>query len=259
VNREIAEDRRLVLPVWHNIEQSEILRHSPQLADVLAASTARGIETVAAELLKKLRPSESPLIIARDFLISKGVTPPVVTDEWWLDLVEIKESDLRFPDLNHNRRWIFPLPYIAEDSGRSRGLNLGWSALQLDWAAEGEGLGLCQISDPEEIHAFLRRWPGLMECARDNPGTLAMYAPQLTIPGLDDGFADVFDTLMKPGRKDAYQMPGYGGPPKTTDGKPPLCGELVAWRHPMSRDARFNGEVFTVETAHDEVHVFWAR
>jgi hypothetical protein len=102
----------------------------------------------------------------------------------------------------------------------------------MDWAEDGEDRGLCQISAPDQVHAFLRRWPGLMECARENPGTLAMYAPQLTIPGLDDGFADVFDELMKPGRKDAYQMPGYGGPPETTNGKPPVCGELIAWRHP---------------------------
>jgi antirestriction protein len=27
----------------------------------------------------------------------------------------------------------------------------------------------------------------------------------------------------------------------------------------MARDARLGGEVFTVETGHDEVHVFWAR
>lgn len=27
----------------------------------------------------------------------------------------------------------------------------------------------------------------------------------------------------------------------------------------MARDARLGGEVFTIETAHDEVHVFWAR
>jgi hypothetical protein len=27
----------------------------------------------------------------------------------------------------------------------------------------------------------------------------------------------------------------------------------------MARDARLSGEVFTVETAHDEVHVFWTR
>lgn len=232
VSREIAEDRRLVLPVWHDIGPSEILRHSPPLADVLAVSTARGIDAVATELLKKLRPNESPLIVARDFLISKGLVPPVVTDEWWLDLVEIKESELRFPDLNNNRRWIFPLPSRAENTVRSRGLNLAWSALQMDWAAEGEDLNLCQISDPEAVHAFLRRWPGLMECARENPGTLAMYTPQLTIPGFDDGFADVFDALMHPGRKDAKQMPGYGGLPETTNGEPPLCGELIAWRHP---------------------------
>lgn len=27
----------------------------------------------------------------------------------------------------------------------------------------------------------------------------------------------------------------------------------------MARDAQLNGEIFTVETAHDEVHVFWVR
>ncbi|MAK81333.1 toll/interleukin-1 receptor domain-containing protein [Phenylobacterium sp.] len=251
VSREIAEDRRLVLPVWHEVGQAEILKHSPPLADVLAVSTARGIDFVAGELLKKLRPEESPLIVARDFLIAKGVTPPVVTDEWWLDLVEIKESVLRFPDLNHGRRWIFPLPHRLDDRGRARGLNLGWSALQMDWAEEGEDLGLCQLSPPDQVHAFLRRWPGLMECARDNPGTLAMYAPQLTIPGLDDGFADVFDDLMAAGRKDAYQSPGYGGPPETTDGEPPLCGELIAWRHPTFGNYASRELSYTFVDAHN--------
>ena len=232
ISREIAEDRRLVLPVWHRIEQAEILRHSPPLADVLAVSASRGIEAVASELLKRLRPVESPLIVARDFLIEKGVVPPVVTDEWWLDVVEVKESVLRFPDLNLGRRWIFPLPNREMDRGRARGLNLAWSALQMDWVEEGEGLGLCQLTDPERVHAYLRAWPGLLECAEANPGTLAMYAPQWTIPGLDNGFSDVFDALMNPARKDAYRMPGYGGPPDTSDGKPPLCGELISWRHP---------------------------
>ena len=231
VSREIAEDRRLVLPVWHGIGPTEILRHSPPLADVLAVSTTQGMEFVARELLKRLRPDESPLIVARDFLIDKGVTPPVVTDEWWLDLVEMKESVLRFPDLNLGRRWIFPLPH-RDDRGRARRLNLGWSALQADWAAEGEDRSLCQLTPPEQIHEYLRSWPGLMECALEHPGTLAMYAPQVTIPGLDDGFADVFDKLMKPRRKDAYQIPGYGGPAETTTGEAPLCGELIAWRHP---------------------------
>ena len=40
------------------------------------------------------------------------------------------------------------------------------------------------------------------------------------------------DPLLDPVRSDAYQMPGYGGRPETTDGQEPLCGELITWRHP---------------------------
>ncbi|MDQ6712925.1 MAG: toll/interleukin-1 receptor domain-containing protein [Candidatus Dormibacteraeota bacterium] len=87
VAREIAEDRKVVLPIWHRIDRDQILKYSPPLADVFAVSSVRGMEAVVNVLLKKLRPEESPLIVARDFLISKGVPPPIVTDEWWLDLL----------------------------------------------------------------------------------------------------------------------------------------------------------------------------
>ncbi len=232
VAREIAEDRQLVLPIWHGVDRDEILKYSPPLADVVAISSARGIDAVVNELLKKLRPEQSPLIVARDFLISKGLSPPIVTDESWLDLVEVKEAQLRFPDLNLGRRWIFPLPFPEADRGKERGLNIAWTALQMDWASDGEERNLCHLTHPERVHEFLRKWPGLFDCSRANPGVLAMYAPQLTIPGFDDGLADVFNKLMDPTRDDAYQMPGYGGRPETTDGKAPLCGELIAWRHP---------------------------
>ena len=97
VARETAEDRQLILPIWHRIDRDEILQYSPPLADVFAVSSARDMDAVVNQLLKKLRPEESPLIVARDFLISKGASPPIVTDEWWLDLVEVKEVQLRFP------------------------------------------------------------------------------------------------------------------------------------------------------------------
>jgi TIR domain len=231
VAREVSEDRQLILPIWHHIGRDEIVRYSPPLADLIGVSSDLGMDAVVTALLKKLRPEESPLIVARNFLISKGVSPPIVTDEWWLDLVEFKEAELRFP-LNVGRRWIFPLPFPEAARGKERGLNIAWTALQWDWAFDGEERNLCQLTHPEELHTFLHEWPGLYECARANPGVLAMYAPQLTIPGFDDGFDDVFDALMDPKRHDAYQMPGYGGPPATTDGKEPLCGELIAWRHP---------------------------
>src|SRR5882757_2165987 len=33
VAREIAEDRRLILPIWHNVTANDIVRYSPPLAD----------------------------------------------------------------------------------------------------------------------------------------------------------------------------------------------------------------------------------
>jgi TIR domain len=251
VAREIAEDRQLILPIWHRIDRGEILQHSPPLADVFAVSSARGMEGVVNELLKKLRPEESPLIVARDLLISKGVVPPIVTDEWWLDLVEIKEANLRFPDLNLGQRWIFPLPFPGADRGKKRGLNIAWTALQMDWASDGEERNLCQLTHPGRVHEFLQKWPGLLECSRANPGVLAMYSPQLTIPGFDDGLADMFDELMDPARGDAYQMPGYGGRPETTDGQEPLCGELIAWRHPTFGNYTGRELAYSFVDAHD--------
>ncbi len=231
VAREVAEDRQLILPIWHQIGRDQILKYSPPLADVVAISSVRGMDAVLTELLKKLRPQESSLIVARDFLIKKGINPPIITDEWWLDLVEVKEAQLLYPDLNVGRRWIFPLPFPEANHGRERGLNIAWTALQMDWALDGEERKLCQLTHPERLHEYLREWPGLIECSRANPGVLAMYAPQLTIRGFDDGLADVFDDLMGPARRDAYQLIGYDDP-ETTDGKKPLCGELIAWRHP---------------------------
>ena len=81
------------------------------------------------------------------------------------------------------------------------------------------------------MHGYLREWPGLLECARRNPATLALYAPQLTIPGFDDGFSDVFDDLMSPEKFSSSKALRYGGA-ETMDGNPPLCGDFVAWRHP---------------------------
>src|SRR5215471_3483174 len=83
---------------------------------------------------------------------------------------------------------------------------------------------------PERIHRYLRKWPGLLECGRANASILALYTPQLTIPDFDDGFADVFDELLKFSYQDSLQFFSYDNP-DTFDGKEPLCGEAIAWRH----------------------------
>jgi len=230
VAREMHEGRELLLPVWHGVDHAQIVGHSPPLADVRAVSSSSSLESVVTELLRRVRPEESPLIVARDFLISKGLTPPIVTDEWWLDVVEFKEGQLRFPDLTVGR-WIFPLPYDAPDQGRERGLNVAWTALQMDWMQEGNEEKYCQVTHPERIHRYLRKWPGLLECCQANPSILALYTPQLTIPGYDDGLVDAFDDLLRSTYRESLHFFGYSGP-DTIDSKEPLCGEAIAWRHP---------------------------
>jgi TIR domain len=228
--RDMSGDTGIILPVWHNISQNEILLHSPPLADTLGIPTSRGLDYAVKQLLKRIRPEESPLIVARDFLIKKGVVPPVVTDEWWLDIVEIKEGTLKFPDLNNEMRWIFPLPHGFNERGRERGLNIAWTALQMDWVEEVNSGNISQITPPEKIHEFLKKWPGLLECATANAAILALYAPQLTILGNDAGFENEFDLLLDPMNRNAFAPSGYGAA-STVDGREPLCGELISWRH----------------------------
>jgi TIR domain len=228
VAREMAGTRTIVLPVWHNIDRDEILLQSPPLADVVAVNSNAGLTAVVDRLLQTIRRSESPLVIARQRLQDMAVSTPSTADDWWLDITELKQWLFAFPDCT--QRWIFPLPFQTERTSYERGMNLTSTALQLDWCYEAEERGLCQLTHPEILHAFLRAKPGMVETARQSPGTLAMYAPQLTLPEYDDGLADVFEALLDPERKDGFEMPGYGGW-ETVDGKAPACGELIAWRH----------------------------
>ncbi|HLG57929.1 MAG TPA: toll/interleukin-1 receptor domain-containing protein [Vicinamibacterales bacterium] len=55
VAKAIVEDRKVILPVWHHIGRDEIAGHSPTLADMIGVDSARGIDEVAAELVRALR------------------------------------------------------------------------------------------------------------------------------------------------------------------------------------------------------------
>jgi hypothetical protein len=191
-SREMIEGKDLILPIWHRVGAQDVMQYSPPLADKKAGSSRDGINSLIRDLIKKIKPDESPLIVARDYLTKLNVDIPPISDEWWLDMVEYKEF-LKYPDTNVGKRWIFPLPFPNEDYGLKRGRNIASTALQLDWSFEGEELNISPITHPDIVHEFINRWPGLYDSARANPGVLAMYVPQLTIPGFDSGFEDVFD------------------------------------------------------------------
>ena len=152
-------------------------------------------------LLITIKPDESALIIARDFLIEKRVFRRIVTDEWSLDVVEYKEAAFANPAYtNHDWKWIFPLPILSGVSwARTGALNIAWTALQIDWSTAAEEEKICQLTHPEKVHEFLRKWPGLYECAESNaPDSTRFTSRKITIPRFDSGFEDSFDELMKP-------------------------------------------------------------
>jgi len=230
VTREMVEQRDVILPIWHRVTLQEVASFSLPLADKKAISSEKGINAVLRELTEKISPDQSPLIVAMEYLDKIDFNPPSISDEWWLDMVEYKEF-LKYPDLNASQQWIFPLPYPQEDRGFERGMNIASTALQVDWSFEGEELGIGPTTHPEVVHKYLKRWPGLYEHAQANPSILAIYVPQLTIPGFDAGFETVFDNLLQQHPEEATVFFSYS-PLDTKDGKLPLCADIIALRHP---------------------------
>jgi hypothetical protein len=57
VTREVAEGgRQLILPLWHRVTKSEVIRYSPSLADKVALGTADlTVEEIATEIAEVVR------------------------------------------------------------------------------------------------------------------------------------------------------------------------------------------------------------
>jgi hypothetical protein len=77
---------KVILPVWHEIDKDVLRKHSPILADRLAADSSRGIENVAREIIQVIvdPASDSPAVespsLARRFIqLLEGAaeTPPI--------------------------------------------------------------------------------------------------------------------------------------------------------------------------------------
>lgn len=222
VAREMSEDRKLVLPVWHEVELSDVVKHSPPLGDIIATRSSFGLERMCADLMRTIRPDESPLLVAQEELARFGWTPPPISDEWWLDMAEAQEhavsSQWYVP-------WRFPLPEQLGGQGRRRGLNIAWTALQREWQLEAEHRRICQITSPEEVLAFVHSDAALTEAAHAYPVYLANYAPQLLIPEFSGPFADDFDEILRASEDEWRQKPDNRFPNA-------LCDRRLALRHP---------------------------
>lgn len=211
VARAMASSTAIVLPVWHGVTLQQVLEFSPPLADVRAADSSAGLDHVVSEICRTVRPAGSPLVIARDILIDAGLTPPVVTDGWWLDIVEATNQQAAY-GMVLNRpvwgRWSFPLPPESKDPDE-RGERIAFTALQLAWCEAADRELISQITPPTEVLSFIERQPGLADACHDHPAFLATYAPQLTIPGLGGDFEEDFDAVATRVKAKGHGYPDF--------------------------------------------------
>lgn len=242
VSREMTENNPVILPIWHNITKEQILEYSPPLADKLAVDSKSGLKVVCKQLLRKLRPESSPLIIARDELIKFGLNPPIISDEWWIDVIEASNKmypwGFNIPETAHWGRWAFYLPKDGS-RGKDRGTWLAWTAMQMRWVEEAELKKITQITHPKNVLDFINSMPGLSEISHNSPEFLATWAPQLTIRGFSGNYETDFDLLLDKSvneqlvyRKEKSEF----GSALTTNGLPPACSKEIALRHPTFGD-----------------------
>lgn len=93
VSRQMAGADNLILPIWLDLTRDDMVEYSPSLADKVALGADAGLDEVVRQLVEVIRPRGSTLVVARDYLIDGGFEPPVVTDDWWLDVAAAAESN----------------------------------------------------------------------------------------------------------------------------------------------------------------------
>jgi hypothetical protein len=113
VTRQNSGTPDVILPIWHEVGRNEVLAYSPSLADKVALDSSLGLEEVVSRLAAVIHPDGSTLVIARDHLLDYGCNPPVISDDWWLDVAAAAESNDMEGDFQEPMgwgRWGFPLP-----------------------------------------------------------------------------------------------------------------------------------------------------
>ena len=199
VSRQMGSSDNVILPIWLGLTREEVLSYSPPLADKFALNADADLDEVVARLVEAIRPRGSTLVVARDFLIDKGFEPPVVTDDWWLDVAAAAESN----DMEGTwqepmgwGRWGFPLPDSTSDPAE-RGVRLGWAALQMQWLLAAQERPITQTTPPSEVLEFIETHIGLSDMCADHIQYLVTYAPQLTIRGFGGPFEPAIEAAYQ--------------------------------------------------------------
>ncbi len=189
VQRQLNSKNNLILPIWHNIDKEDILSYSPSLADKIAIKSNIGIEKVVNRIEKVINPKGSTLIVAREYLISNGYNPPIISNDWWLDVLEYPGDTVL-----QNDYLKFSIPWLGFEPS-ARGKYIGQNALQMTWRENAIEEEISQLSSPKKIIDFINSQAGLQEICLKQPLKTALFFPQLTIKGMGDFMESKFDEL----------------------------------------------------------------
>jgi hypothetical protein len=228
VARQMSGGSKIIIPIWHGISRREIEAHSPPLADKVAIQSSSGLDKVVRDILAVTHPEGSTLLIARDVASQQGMLTPVVTDDWWLDVLESMAE-------RHWQRWSFDLPVESGDDPTIRGHRLAWHAMQYDWQSRAESQRVTQMTHPSEVLAFIEEQPGLKPLCLEQPERLLCWAPQMALRGFGGFLEPALDGYLEKSRRTCEQQRqlsnGRWGSRLTTTGSSPVCDEVVALRH----------------------------
>jgi hypothetical protein len=215
VARQNSGEARVILPIWHNVSRDDVLAYSPPLVDINALNSVLTIPELVAKLVRAIHPTGSTLIEARAELLAWKQPAPVVTDDWWLDVVAFAErNDLEgtFQEPMGWGRWGFPLPRKSADAS-ARGLRVAWAAMQMTWMEDADAGMIAQITPPKDVLAFVEAHPPLSYlCGSDrfHLRYLLAYAPQLAIRGFGGDFEEAieeyYESTKEPSRADPTKL-----------------------------------------------------
>ena len=227
----------VILPIWHQVGSNDVLAYSPSLADKIAIDSSLGLDEVVHRLAAVIRPEGSTLIIARDHLLDYGFSPPVVTDDWWLDVAANAESNDMEGDFQEPMgwgRWGFPLPERSEVPSQ-RGWRMACAAMQMSWRQEANSRPITQVTPPELVHEFIASQPGLDTTCAENLPYLISYAPQLVIRGFGGVYEEDIEAAYQRSRAACMlrrESDSRFGTALTTDSRSPACDHEFALRDP---------------------------
>lgn len=231
VQRHLEGSQRVLLPIWHQVTREMVASYSPSLADIVAIKSDMGLDEVVRQILKVIQPEESALVTARNLIIGRGYEPPVISDDWWLDVIE-------FTHWQDNQRWCLPIWRMTEHS-TTRGEDLAWTVMQHLWQQEAESRPITQLTPPDEVECFIRSQPGLLEVCTKMPEDLLEFAPQLALRGCAGTIEPVIEEAYKRSLRSAElqraQKSTFGSG-LTVNGLSPACDECFALRHPTFGD-----------------------